>query len=143
MRAYKLMKLATENPEKYIGKRYKVIDGNAKSFDVKQYRYVEFGEDYCEPGITLVGVENEKATNHVVSIDTRTDLKEVKSEPKPVTFMEAIKAYWDGKTIHHKYNVGSGVSEYIPQEDGGRLIDESGIAITASEIMEGDWFIKE
>lgn len=61
----------------------------------------------------------------------------------PVTFMEAIKAYWDGKTIYHKYRVGSGVSKYIPDEGGGRLIDENGIAITASEIIDGDWYIGE
>ena len=143
MRAYKLMKLAIENPDKYIGKRYKVIDGNAKSFDAKQYRYVEFGEDYCEPGITLVGVENEKATNHVVSIDTRTDLKEVKSEPKPVTFMEAIEGYWEGKTIYHKYRTDSNHSKYVPQGYGGRLVDAQGFAITASEIMDGEWYIEE
>ncbi len=126
-----------------MGKRYKVTDGRARWFD-KEYNSVEFVKDYNrEPGIALVGVENGKAANYLVSIDTRTDLKEVKSEPKPVTFMEAIKAYWDGKTIHHKYNVGSGVSEYIPQEGGGRLIDESGIAITASEIIDGGWYIVE
>jgi hypothetical protein len=60
---------------------------------------------------------------------------------QPVTFIEAVKAYAEGKTIRCEF----GNIDYIykPTELSGRLVDQNKIAIGESEILEGTWYIEE
>lgn len=68
----------------------------------------------------------------------------------PVTFMEAIKAYNEGKTIKCTWlEEGSEQScFYKPQEIFGNysfseLIDNDRAIITQTEILKGKWYIEE
>lgn len=55
---------------------------------------------------------------------------------KPVSFKEAIKAYYDDKII--ECHLGDIIYVYTESE----LLDQNGIAITPAEILKGIWYIK-
>ena len=140
MKAYELMKSAAENPKEYEGKRYKVIGGNAmclgEFFDI-----IEICKD-CPAvlvgDITLVGVGVDgKATNRVVSISTRTELEEIKPEPRPVTFMEAVKAEKRVKVVWQPLGIDS---RYLPFNELIRKLD----MFNMQELITcGHWYIEE
>lgn len=134
MYASELMEAARKDPEKYEGKRYKaecaLIDYKGNSYDTCQ-----FNKDgkLCAPSNTC----------DWAYINGNTTLEEIPPKPKPVTFMEAVKAYDEGKTIECKssefkkrtYQPG----QYYPHE----MLDKYADSITAKEIINGEWFIKE
>ena len=137
IKAYELIKLAVENPEKYVGKRYKVTKTRAtcvsKLFDVVEFKKGKLSSEV----ITLVGVENDVRTDYVVSFNTRTELEEIKPKPQPVTFIEAVKALDKGHAIRcltpvHGNQVYSCYD--FKSQDG---------AVCTYEILEGTWYIEE
>lgn len=61
-----------------------------------------------------------------------------------VSFMEAVKAYHEGKTIYSIDDDGSVRNTYSKQSDiSNYLTDACGYAITSHEILNYKWFIKE
>jgi len=64
----------------------------------------------------------------------------VPPEPTPVGFMEAVKAYSEGKTIW--CNSTYGIRIYT-KGTSYSLHDDKGGIVTSIEILEGKWFIKE
>lgn len=62
---------------------------------------------------------------------------------KPVSFMEAIKAFNKGKTIKCELEYGEVIKYEIDEYNKGSLVDEEGGAITSYEILEGKWFVEE
>jgi hypothetical protein len=57
-------------------------------------------------------------------------------EPQPVPFMEAVKAYSEGKTIECEYN-GS-TSAYETDK-----INDTFCKLESLEVLEGTWYIKD
>ena len=58
---------------------------------------------------------------------------------KPVSFMEAIKARYEGKTI----KVVLCNNERIYKDNSAGLKDQNGGYLTPLEILEGKWYIEE
>lgn len=68
----------------------------------------------------------------------------IKPEPKEVTFMDAIKAFDEGKTIYCKTE-GAGEIQYKRIDGYGEyqsMEDDDGDSITQTEILEGKWYIE-
>jgi len=62
--------------------------------------------------------------------------------PQPVPFLEAVKAYSEGKTVECK-SKGFGTRVYEPGVNHPyAMIDQSDTAVTAHEILHGEWLIK-
>lgn len=130
MKAYELMKLAVENPEAYEGKKYKVIAGTAMALNGRKYGTINVGSNgafRAETGLRLYVSDN-------------TVVEEIK--PKPVPFIEAVKAYRDGKSItcewrdlRSVYNLSCG--------DTAMFKDVNCATLTAGEILDGTWYIEE
>jgi hypothetical protein len=130
--AYDLMKLATENPGEYEGKRYKCVrtkfaDGLGRLRDeiiIKNGRFA-FVDD---------------GSGFTVFISNDTELEEIKPEPQPVSFMEAVKAYSKGKKIRCGqtiYTSESGMSSAFTSNDLS-----NGTYLNCREILHGEWFIE-
>lgn len=141
IRACKLMVDAMENPHEYEGKRYKVVEGS----------YLWFGADNRDECIIVNGRLTEKNRHSTFSVYADTVLEEIKPEPKHVPFMEAVKAYSEGKTIRCEVvpSTTNQVYEYKP--DGNKIglhgyklstYKGSGTPVTTKEILEGKWFIE-
>ena len=80
----------------------------------------------------------EKFTPHFFTKDFIN--KEFRIVQQEVPFLEAAKAYDDkGKAIECKL----GEATYIYKHKGSELIDENDHAVSADEILNGKWFIKE
>ncbi len=75
----------------------------------------------------------------VFGINYRTLKFKWRKVPEPVEFQIAIKAYSEGKTIMCHWNGG----HYSYTRTGKGIVDTQGIAITASEILEGEWYIED
>ena len=64
--------------------------------------------------------------------------------PRPASFMAAVKAYSEGKTIDVQHGVIH--RTYTPKMFGGSvqnlLRDQNGLCIGQEEILHGEWFIK-
>lgn len=87
-------------------------------------------------------IEYANASQKVLGIPD--DAKFIK-EQKPVDFMTAIKAFDEGKTIECIVN-GATESIYKPYKEYGSfqcLYDGSQLAITQTEILKGEWYIRE
>jgi hypothetical protein len=136
MFASELMELARKEPEKYEGKRYKAIDALID-------RYGEVYETAIVKDGTLRGDGDGILFAH---INSYTQLEEIKPEPLPIPFLEAVKAYSEGKTAEcecDKCKQLASKRTYVPSEIGSEMKDQSGYAVTADEILHGIWFIKE
>lgn len=123
IKAYDLMKQAAENPQKYEGKRYKVVTyavdirGNL----IEEFRINRYGEFVSKGG-------------WLVYIKSDTLLEEIKTDPKPVSFMEAVSS---GKRIKHE-----GWTDFYKIHEACRLL----ACLTQSEIadrIKGKWLIED
>lgn len=124
-----LMSEARKNPEKYEGKRYKVIGGSSLCADTEEHYECEVR------GGELM------AKGDFVAVYSDTQLEEIKHELKPVPFMEAVKAYHNGKTIRCTH-IFFGEREYKRQNDAGSLMkDDIHMPISSDEILYGQWYI--
>lgn len=128
--AYELMKLAAENPEAYKDKKYKVAKGNCMN---------GHGNKPMAVCVSPNGVLTDEF-DYEIFTTSETILEEIKPEPKPVPFMEAVKAFADGnaKAI---YSIVYGRCRHI-YADGQLLRDENGSAISLTEILYGQWFVE-
>ena len=59
---------------------------------------------------------------------------------KPVPFMEAVKAFSEGKVIECELNTEKFVYGYKYKK---QLIDSNKLAVSINEILNGKWYIKE
>jgi hypothetical protein len=132
MKAYELMYLAKREPQKYEGKKYKVVGGHA------------FDNEGGRLGATdIINVEKgEMYFNNIfeLNISQHTELEEIQPS---VDFLTAVKAYSEGKTI--RWTNGNGTT-YIYKPDKGKfkeMVSQEFSAITDTEILEGQWYIKE
>lgn len=131
MKAYELMKLAAENPAEYEGKRYKVVSG---------YLYDFTGHSHKEFHFNRIGQVVDETLAIYFSNDT-----EIEEIPQPVPFMEAVKAYSEGKTV--ECHLGAYVTIYSREcrhcLKGYAMRSKSGQTLTDEEILNGIWTIKE
>ena len=129
MYASELMELARKEPEKYEGKRYRVLGLCCIGPERQHYSTVIVDSE---------GKLQGKGYDNWAYINSNTTVEEIPPEPKPVTFMEAAEANENGKTVECKiygcFNV------YRPHMTAG-MIDQSGRAVSANEILHGKWYI--
>lgn len=124
-----LMTEARKNPEKYEGKRYKVVQDYAITLNKTGF--------FTEVTFKHGWLESDGGYNCAVFMDTQ--LEEIKPEPKPVPFMEAVKAFAAVKTILCKYDGRCNI-----YKNGGRfkqLKDQNDWGPSAHEILHGTWYI--
>jgi hypothetical protein len=143
MRAYELMAMVAKEPERYKDKIYKVINGFAV-WAVPNCEPIYFEKVYIK-GRGLCGVdESGYKTGSMVSVYDDTEVMEI---AQPVPFMEAVKAYKDGKTISCK--IQDAQLTYARNQDrerchyGYKLINTLDYAVNTDEILEGIWTIEE
>lgn len=143
IKAYDLMKLAAENPQEYKGRKYRVISS---------YACGNMGE---QTHTICIDANGEFGTNDFagnVYVSRYTELEEIKPEPQPVPFMDAVKAYSEGKKIRCEVvpSATNQVYEYEPDGNeiglhGYKLATCMGMCtpVTTKEILEGKWYICE
>lgn len=127
MYASELMELARKEPEKYEGKRYRVLGLCCIGPERQHYSTVIVDSE---------GKLQGKGYDNWAYINSNTKLEEI---PQSVPFAEAAAANEAGNTVEC---VESGYTHtYANGFDG--LVDEHGNAVTVREILHGEWFIKE
>lgn len=129
MFAYELMRLAAENPEKYEGKKYKVVSGSFLFKLDKRTKscLVKNGKMRSEEG-------------YIISILPDTCLEEILQE---VDFITAVKAFQEGKNIKCVRTESGTVTKYIYSPKNYDLSDTDGRSINPDEILTGKWYIWE
>ena len=85
IKACELMVEAQKNPEKYEGKKYKIVDGIVHDYDGE-----ELGKLFIFDGNLCKELDKRHCYAYISS---SAELEEIKPEPKPVSFMEAAKSY--------------------------------------------------
>ncbi len=131
LKAYDLMKLAAENPEKYKGKKYRAVGPCCISINGKNY-----GEVVVNDNGHLEG----KNFDNWAYINSHTKLEEI---PQLIPFSEAVKAAIAGKKSvielnGRKYTMAADKSIY----DGkGYLLRFSGTFCTG--MLDGMWTVEE
>jgi hypothetical protein len=128
MKAYELMKLVKENPQKYDGKQFKVtksvvVDMNGQSY--KEFKINKHGE--FTTGVYRLFIN---------------DIAEVEEIKQPIPFLEAVQAYAEGKTIRCESKEW-GTRIYQNKETHKMLKDDENMAIDVEEILEGVWYIED
>jgi hypothetical protein len=130
MKAYDLMKLAAENPQKYEGKRYRAV----------QQDFYVCGMDKTveECVIRNSGFYSDDKFVFACAIAHNTELEEI---AQPVSFTVAAEAYDRGKTVECK--VCGFTNIYDPHNLKCGMVDQNRRAVSANEILHGTWYIKE
>jgi hypothetical protein len=137
MKAYDLLAKASCNLRDYMGKKYKITDGAVIDINGKEYQ--EFRLD-SECDICV-----EKCLKGYVS-----SITEVEEIPQAIPFMEAVKAYSEGKTIKCEIEVcdSKQVCTYNPKYNenhnyGHEFKTKIGTPVTTEEILRGVWFAED
>jgi len=127
--ACKLMTEAHENPQKYEGKQYEVVDGSP---------LYSAGCDFTECKVHSGRLE---ALNNAGTFAVYSDtvLSEI---PRPVPFMNATKIFISGKTVICE-SKEFGKRKYTKKTKGARFEEEDGIPVSAYEILYGKWYVEE
>lgn len=123
MKTWEMIKELTENPKK----KFKSLDGYEAS--VTEQGLLSLFNDVkvdIDESILILDKGNFKA-------DDWTEVKQ------PVSLLEALQAWADGKTITCK-TVGK---KFIYTGDCGSLKDEDGASVIPDEILNGVWYIGE
>ena len=124
MKACKLMVDALENPQKYHGRKCKVVDG---AYDCE-------GHAVTELYIGTDGDFRSKDNGYRVYVGHDTELEEI---PQPVSFMDAAKAMDRSAYIECRYK------GEIKLYGGSKFTTLSGCnPVTIEEIVHGEWTIK-
>lgn len=74
-------------------------------------------------------------------VNSLTELEEIPPEPKPVPFMEAVKAYSEGKTVKCSMGNHTYTPHVVSGESSSAFSDECHLAPSAQEILHGKWYI--
>ena len=135
MFASKLMELARKEPEKYEGKRYRVLGLCCIGPERQHYSTVIVDSE---------GKLQGKGYDNWAYINSNTKLEEIPPEPEPVDFMEAVEAYERGEVVECalegcKYVYQKSVTDvkYAPMHEQN---DEDGY-VSLREILHGKWYI--
>jgi hypothetical protein len=131
LKAYDVMKAAAENPGEYEGKRYRVVSACVVEPSECQKLY----EIKIRSGHLICG-----EVGNWAYINSHTELEPIPPEPQPVSFMEAVKAYSEGKTIRcggTKYVSKTGLASGF-----GSSSSNNGTYLNCREILQGEWFIE-
>jgi hypothetical protein len=141
IKAYELMKLAADNPGKYEGKRYRVVDGSTLVAGDVNRLYGEFVVNTKDSSALF----NSPDKAFGLAIYANTILEEILPEQKLVTFMEAVKAYSEGKTVKcHFEGTDRGEMTYKNKSHlCGAMKDDSDIGISPKEIIDGIWTVED
>lgn len=129
MKAYELMALAEKEPTKYAGRTYKIVHGCA-------IRATSERETHCFNGIMvdgngeLIGVTDGKVTIYLAYVSSGVEVEEI---PQDVPFMEAVKAYSEGRTI------------FVERDGKKRTYEDSCYCgfFEANDILYGKWYIQD
>ena len=129
MYASELMELARKNQQEYEGRRYKVVEGTSGMWNnatMKRYTecVIDEGKLYSD--------------GYPMMIFDDTILEEIPPKPKPVTFLEAAKAF-DDRVSAVECTCNGYTHTYTNRADG--FVDENGNAVTTREILSGVWRI--
>ena len=81
-------------------------------------------------------------TDEDFTIDRKRSGYEWELIQQPVSVTEAAKAYIEGKTVASECRQW-GSRTYKPDQHDAVMRDQQGKAVTAEEILEGIWYIKE
>lgn len=136
-------------------KTYRTIDLLKKAYDGEifknKFRNVKTGKEIEQGKTTTInffyvdtGENIFNIISNFVTIDINKILKQEWEEAQqPVGFTEAIKAYFNGKTIICK--IGNETFEYRPisQPTFNQVSDNRGFGLFAVGILNGKWYIKE
>jgi hypothetical protein len=129
MFAYELVKLAVENPQKYRGKEYKVVDDYVMDSSGNMCNEIKVHIDTYKG---LVNIRN-KRTDDRLYFSIITKLEEIKQS---VTFLEALNRGTDGFVNIYPKGEKPNTLEYWVS---------SFPRITAKglqKILNGDWYIE-
>lgn len=141
METWEMIKTLTENPT--LKTRAKVADGGYFECFVTANKYLRFSR-YTQDGVLVDSTVPRGGVNGNILINSEWELV-----PQEVPFIEAVKAFSEGKTIRCK--VGEGVVNYTYTPDsltkcknisfGYSLGYDRNTAISTREILEGTWYI--
>jgi tricorn protease-like protein len=122
-----------ENPKAYEGKQYIVKNGAVITFDGEKIKSIkikhgEFGD----------------AKNSYIKVYV-SESTEVEEMQKPITVVEAMRLYREGKTVICTWG---GLSRIYTAKIGNmlkqyNLNDNNGMAVSALEILEGVWTVAD
>jgi hypothetical protein len=129
IKAYELMKLAADNPSKYNGKKYRVIQGQFVAGGVNKY-YSSFIIDTSDSALFV----SDDKKGFGLSIYASQEVEEIPDPPKEVSFMEAI-TQWN--PIKHK-----AWDEFVSINRALNYMSNAGIG-TIHEMAKDKWLIKE
>jgi hypothetical protein len=133
MKAFELMYLAKMEPQKYEGKKYKITKGCALN---------NMGNLLNETDV--INVEKGKVYYNKIyelNISQNTELEEIQ---QPIPFLEAVKAYSEGKTIRCEWK-GRSQNWASKYKNGSQYmgIKECDGAICPEEILNGTWYLED
>jgi hypothetical protein len=131
MKAYDLLAKASCNLRDYKGKKYKVTKGAVID---------KLGKEYS---CFTLSPEGEICIDEFSRgyISGQTEIDEIQ---QPIPFMEAVKAYSEGKTIRVELGEGKNkTNTYKDGYSGGFFKDRNGYAPLNIEILEGRWYVEE
>jgi len=119
IKGYELMRLAKENPEKYIDKIFKVTKGS-------------IGINHCCDDVLIIENGNliYQKDKHYAYVTSNTELEEIK---QPVTAQEAAKAYLEGKNVYCE----------LDSDKGTFKKDYIATSLIIKLIANGTWYIEE
>jgi hypothetical protein len=116
---------------------FKMLEENPKNkftcFDNKRQMMLVLS--VCDDGFVSITYDKNKSQLNSNINDEWALVQE------PVDFIEAMKAYREGKNIYCLW--GGYKYFYVHDKYGNKLIDIAGTTISISEILEGKWYIQE
>ena len=121
-----------------IGTEFEVVNENGEIEDTKAI-LISGIDDSANKILAWNGYRNCPLT----ICDTNLQSKFIKNE-KPVSFIEALKAYTNGKNIMCEHNGGCSIYKNKFCEDNcvNILNDDYGDGISVEEILNGEWYIE-
>lgn len=133
IKVYEVMKLAAENPQEYEGKRYKVVNGSP----------LENGSQIFYECVICKGSFKSPSKSLYLAAFNDAQLEEI---PQPVSFMEAVKAYSEGKTVKCHIEGTTYLYDYFSKSNAYEFnffIGGDGHVVACREILRGTWYIKD
>ena len=120
-----------------IGTEFEVVNENGEIEDTKAI-LISGIDDSANKILAWNGCRNYP----LIICDTNLQSKFIVVE-KPVSFIEAIKAYTNGKDIMCEHNGGCSIykNKYCEDNCVNILYDDYGDGISAEEILNGEWYI--
>jgi hypothetical protein len=132
-KTWEVIKMLTDNPKlRFKNERMKGILGVGVSHEIIWLHYETNDENRK---FTMAhNPDSEYAKGNLIDEWTLVQ--------QPIPFLEAVKAYAEGKTtIRCKSSIGTKRYKYQGCTNSP-MLDENGIAVSHLEILEGTWFVE-